>query len=147
VGDRLHAPIKFLERAMTNEKNPTSEPSKDDPERDEINARVMESVRQLKEEGELWRIYHQATFTVPELAKLIGLSDREVRNLILDQAIAATRRPGGWWRISRDEVRRLVREHATARNCQAGLDYLAAVDAVERIREESQRRLLADGQS
>jgi hypothetical protein len=78
----------------------------------------------------------KASFYIPELAELTGLSNAEVYKLIVDHAIEANEVSGTWtmpsgWLIPRDEVYRLVRRHAAERNCQVGLDYLAAVEEDE----------------
>ncbi len=59
-----------------------------------------------------------------------------MRYLILDQEIDASQTRGGSWLIRRDEVRRVVQAHAPERNCQAGLAYLAAFDAVEEYEDQ-----------
>ncbi len=94
-------------------------------------AEVVRSVHQGLADKARRRLRDQQTFTIPDLASLTGLSAPEVRYLILDQEIDAHQTRSGSWLIPRDEVRRVVQEHAPERNCQAGLDYLAAVEAVE----------------
>ena len=106
---------------MTNPVSPT----------DPFFAEAVRSVHQGLADKARRRLRNQQTFTIPELASLTGLSAPAVRYLILDQAIDANQTRGGSWLIPCDEVRRVVQEHAPARNCQAGLAYLAAFDAVE----------------
>ena len=92
---------------------------------------VVRSMHQGLADKARRRLAKQQTFTVLELARLTGLSAPEVRYLILDQEIDANQTRSGSWLIPRDEVRRVVQEHAPERNCQAGLAYLAAFEAVE----------------
>ena len=88
---------------------------------------IVKSVHQGLADKARRRLRNQQTFTIPELARLTGLAAPEVRYLILDQEIDANQTRSGSWLIPCDEVRRVVQEHAPERNCQAGLDYLAAV--------------------
>ena len=99
-------------------------------------AKVMEEVHKKLQEKEGQRLRNQQTFTIPELANLTGLTAPAVRYLILDQEIDANQTRSGSWLIPRDEVRRVVQEHAPERNCQAGLAYLAAVKEVDETEDQ-----------
>ncbi len=94
-------------------------------------AEVVSNVHKHLEDAARRRLRNQQTFTIPELARLAGLSAPEVRYLILDQEIDANQTRSGTWLIPSDEVRRVVQAYAPERNCQAGLAYLAAAEAVE----------------
>ena len=98
-------------------------------------AEAVRSVHQGLADKARRRLRNQQTFTIPEVARLTGLSAPAVRYLVLDQEINANQTRSGSWLIPRDEVRRVVQEHAPERNCQAGLDYLAAFEAVEEDEE------------
>ena len=75
-------------------------------------AEVVRSVHQALADKARRRLRNQQTFTIPELARLAGLSAPAVRYLILDQEINANQTRSGSWLIPRDEVRRVVQEHA-----------------------------------
>lgn len=89
-------------------------------------AEVIKEVHQGLADKARRRLRKQQTFTIPETAKLTGLSTREVWTLIEEQEIEANE-VRGWWLLPREEVAQLVYRHAKERNCQAGLDYLAAI--------------------
>lgn len=86
-------------------------------------AEVLRSVHQGLADKARRRLARQQTFTLAETAVLTGLPVEEIRALTDDGAID-DRDPN---RLSRDEVFTLVLQHAEENNCQAGLDYRAAV--------------------
>jgi hypothetical protein len=89
-------------------------------------AEVLRSVHEGLADKSRRRLRNQKVFTIPETVKLTGLSAREVYALILEQEVEANE-VRGWWLLPREEVARLVYTHAKERNCQAGLDYWAAI--------------------
>ena len=94
-------------------------------------AEVIKSVRQREQDVKRRRLRNKQTFTLPEAAALTGLSAPGVFKLIDDQEIEANETRHGWRLIPREDVCRLVRRHAEENNCQAGLEFLAAIDEEE----------------
>jgi hypothetical protein len=101
-------------------------------------AKVMDEVHQREREVKRRRLAQQQTFTLAETAALTGLPVEEIRALTDDGAIDDDRDPN---RLSRDEVFTLVLQHAEENNCQAGLDYRAAVREYEEDHEDQAPRL------
>jgi hypothetical protein len=101
-------------------------------------AEVVRSVHQALADKARRRLAQRQTFTLAETAALTGLPVEEIRALTDDGAIDDARDPN---RLSRDEVFTLVLQHAGENNCQAGLDYLAAVREYDEEHEDQQPRL------
>jgi hypothetical protein len=108
------------------------------PPGDDFFAQVMEEVHQREQEVKRRRLARQQTFTLAETAALTGLPVEEIRALPDDGAIDDDRDPN---RLSRDGVFTLVLQHAEENNCQAGLDYRAAVREYEEDHEDQEPRL------
>ncbi len=101
-------------------------------------AQIMEEVHRREREVKRRRLARQQTFTLAETAALTGLPVEEVRALTDDGAIDDDRDPN---RLSRDEVFTLVLQYAEENNCQAGLDYLAAVREDDEEHEDQEPHL------
>lgn len=94
-------------------------------------ATVIEEVHKREREHKRRRLVRQQTFTLAETATLTGLPAEEI--LALTDDGDDDRDPD---RLSREEVFTLVLLHAEENNCQAGLDYLAAVREEEEEQDE-----------
>jgi hypothetical protein len=89
---------------------------------------VIREVHKSLAERKRRHLRNKQVFTIPETAKFTGLSVREVRKLIADQEIEANELSEDSWLIPQEEVLTLIRRHAEERECQDGLDLLAAVE-------------------
>ena len=102
---------------------------------------VMQQYAEVAKAKKRRAMREQQTFRIPEVAKLTGLNEFDVYLKIIDQEIEANEVPSGWmipggWYIPREEVWSLVRRHAAENNCQAGLDFLAAIDETDEVEDE-----------
>ena len=96
------------------------------PPVDAFFARVKQEVREKLAAQARRRLLNKRTFTVPETAELTGLSCPEVCQLIKDQEIEANEISGRWL-LPKEQVEQLAYSYARERNCQAGIDFLAAL--------------------
>ena len=94
---------------------------------DDFFARVMQEAREHLAAQARRRLLNKRTFTIPETAELTGLSCPEVWQLIKDQEIEANEVSRGYWLLPREVVEQLAYSNARDRNCQAGIDFLAAI--------------------
>lgn len=90
-------------------------------------ANVKQEVRQHLAAQARRCLLNKQTFTIPETAKLTGLSCPEVWQLIKEQEIEANEISGGLWLLPKEQVAQLAYSYAKERNCQAGIDFLAAI--------------------
>ncbi len=97
------------------------------PPVDDFFARVMQEAREHLAAQARRRLLNKRTFTIPETAELTGLSCPEVWQLIKDQEIEANEVSRGYWLLPREVVEQLAYSNARDRNCQAGIDFLAAI--------------------